>query len=387
MALRGFSKLSGNPREMSGPLQIETVAMRDLSDQDREQWLSLRASESALESPYHHPDYHRLVDEHQGDVKLTIARHDGALQAVLPWQGGRFARPSGAPLSDYQSVIAPNANTPDVSDLLRGQSVGAFHYSAMPAPASDDAVETARMEITTAETWRGERDGSYRRHLKSTRRRMRKAGEDIGEPRIVTQSRDVDAYQALMRWKRDKFQDTGKFDVLANAGTSGLLRALWERDPTSDLRADVHVLYFGDRIAAADLGLTDGKVFHSWIVGYDPELMSYAPGIQLLEGLIDECETLGYTVLDLGSGTDGYKRHYASHPRHVRAGVVTVPSAAGWIASTYESAETALRDRTGDALGKVRRRYSQIAACEAQLSGRTRAMTQALSQHFRSRPA
>ncbi|MEM7728760.1 MAG: GNAT family N-acetyltransferase [Pseudomonadota bacterium] len=359
------------------PLQLETLATSDLSDADRDGWLSLRAADPLLESPYHHPDYHSLADRHQGGGKLTLAREDGRLVAILPWQGGTFARPSGAPLSDYQAVIGRNVA---VERMLAGQAVGAFHYTAMPAA---DGVETARMEIGTAETWRADQGGSYRRHLKSTRRRARKAEEDVGAPRTVIQSRDIDAYRTLMEWKRGKFIETGKYDVLANDGTSGLLRDLWERGPTAALRADLHVLYFGDRIAACDLGLTDGHVFHSWIVGYDPDLLAYAPGIQLLEALIDESDALGYSVIDLGPGTDGYKRHYATHPRRVAPGVVTLPSPAGWLASGYAKAEGAMRARTGDALGKLRRRYSQIAACEPGLAKRCAAMVGAVGQRFR----
>ena len=366
---------------MSGSLQVETIATDALSESDRAAWLALRAGDSRLESPYHHPDYHALVHAHQGGGRLSLVRRGGALVALLPWQGGAFARPSGAPMSDYQSVIGEAL---PVDTVLAGQAVGAFHYTAMPDP---DGEATARIEIDTPDSWRDAQGGSYRRHLKSTRRRIRKASEEIGEPRVVTQSRDIDAYQALMSWKREKFLETGKYDVLANPGTSGLLRALWERPVSAELRCDLHVLYFGNRIAACDLGLTDGRVFHSWIVGYDSALLPYAPGIQLLEGVVDASEALGYRVIDLGPGLDGYKRHYASHPRHVGAGVVALPGAAGAIASAYSRAEDALRERTGDALGKVRRRYSQIAACEPSLSGRGRAMASAVSHRLRSRPA
>ena len=366
---------------MSASPSIETIDTRDVTDADRAAWLALRAGDPALESPYHHPDYHRLVDRHQGGGRLSLARRGGELVAVLPWQGGRFARPSGAPLSDYQSVIGEAL---PVATLLRGEAVGAFHYTAMP---DTDGEETARIEIDDAEGWRAAQGGSYRRHLKSTRRRIRKASEEIGEPRVVVQSRDIDAYQALMRWKRDKFAETGKYDVLANAANAGLLRALWERPRDAELRCDLHVLYFGERIAACDLGLTDGRVFHSWIVGYDNDLLPYAPGIQLLEGVIDAGVETGYRVIDLGPGLDGYKRHYASHARRVSSGVVALPGAVGAIATAYDRAEGALRDKTGDALGKMRRRYSQIAACEPSLSGRSRAMASAVSHHLKGRPA
>ena len=360
---------------MGSSLTIETRAFRDLSAAHLTRWRTLRDQNPTLESPYHHPDYHALVDQHQGGVKVTLMIQDGDIIAFLPWQGGSFARPSGAPLSDYQAIIADPKHAIGVSDLLHGQAVGAFHYTAMLDKAGEP---TTRLELSSAEAWRTDRDGSYRRHLKSTRRRIRKAEEEIGPRRIVTCSRDVDAYKALMTWKRGKFSETGKFDVLANPGTSGLLRALWERGPDSDLRADLHALYFGDRLAACDLGLTDGHVFHSWIVGYDPDLLTYGPGIQLLEGLIDQTRDVGYGVIDLGPGIDGYKRHYATHPHHVSAGMVTLPSAAGMLASSYDRMESILRNHTGDALGKLRRRYSQIAACEPKLIGRSSALASAI---------
>ena len=52
-----------------------------------------------------------------------------------------------------------------------------------------------------------------------------------------------------------------------------LLETLWSRQNQA-LRCDMHALYFGDRLAAVDLGLSDGNTFHSWIVAYDGELHS-----------------------------------------------------------------------------------------------------------------
>lgn len=360
--------------------QIDTFAFKDLTDADRAAWLALRDANPAHDSPYHHPTYHQFVDQFQGNVKISLAREDGTLKAVLPWQGGRFARPSGSPLSDYQAVIGASDEPNNVTQLLKRTRVGAFHFTAMP---SAEGTETARCEIIDPDTWRTDHNGSYRRHLKSTRRRIRKSEEDFGPRRVVIQSRDIDAFQALMRWKAEKFTETGKYNVLDNPGTGDLIRALWERGPQADLRADLHVLYFGDRIAACDLGLTDGRVFHSWIVGYDSELMSYAPGIQLLEATINAIPETGYQIIDLGPGLEGYKRHYATHAREVDSGVITLPGPVGSIAALYDTAENGLRSGTNDLLGKMRRRYSQVAACDPSLSGRMSAMMRAA--HFEIR--
>lgn len=360
---------------------VKTIAFDALSDADIARWNALRDQNPGLESPYHHPDYHALVHKHQGDVKVSLMIQDGEIIAFLPWQGGAFARPSGSPFSDYQSIITAPDSDVEIGDLLKGQSVGAFRFTAM---VSADGEPTARMEIEDADSWRESRDGSYRRHLKGTHRRIRKAEQEVGPRRVVTCSRDIDAFQTLIAWKRKQYIASGKYDVLKNERNIALLRDLWARGTDAELRADMHALYFGDRLAACDLGLTDGKVYHSWIVSYDAELHAFAPGFQLIEGIIDDVASLGYRVIDLGTGTGGFKKQYTTHSHYTTSGIVTLPSPAGLVASTYDRLETQLKARTGDALGKFRRRYSQIAACEPTLLGRSSAMAEAFSAKFKS---
>lgn len=362
--------------------QIETIAFDALSDADRAAWLALRDGNPELESPYHHPDYHAAVDRHFGPVQLTIYREDGLLRAVLPWQGKRFGRPSGAPFSDYQAVIGEMP----IEALLKSAPIGCFRFSAMPSDETS-GIATSRCEISDPETWRQAQNGSYRRHRKSNARRIRKAEDEVGERRTVFQSRDAHAYDTLMDWKTQKFSETGKYNVLGSSGAKALLRALWDRGPEAPLRADMQVLYFGDRIAACDLGLTDGHVFHSWIIGYDPELTTYSPGIQLLEATVDAMPDLGYRIIDLGAGQQGYKRHYATHPRYVYDGVITVPSVSGWLSASYNRAEILTRKSGYDTLGKLRRRYAQIAACNPHPVGQARAIFEGVGQKLGRSPS
>ena len=167
--------------------------------------------------------------------------------------------------------------------------------------------------------------------------------------------------------------------MLSADWTQDLIRTLWERGEQADLRCDMHALYFGDRLAAIDLGLSDGKIFHSWMVAYDDELSEYAPGIQLLEGLIDACAETGYRRIDMGEGLDGYKRHYASASKAVASGLVPISGAAGRLSRIYAAAERWGVGPLKDAPGKLRRRYSQIATCEDHTKGRVRHMIAAFS--------
>ncbi len=331
----------------------------------------MRANNPDLRSPYFHPDYTRLLSELRSDVRI-VCQYDeeGRPLAFLPIQGQRFARPVGAPMSDYQGIITDRAEI-TYDSLLFGTNIGAYHYSCATDPQRLRAAQILSTAKTSAidlpaspEDWRAERGSSYRRHLKSNRRRSRKAEEDFGPKRIEVFSRDIDVYTTLMAWKHEKFAQTGKYDVLSVGWTQGLLRTLWENGPTADLRCDMHALYFGDRLAAVDLGLSDGKIFHSWIVAYDDELSEFGPGIQLLEGLIDATPETGYNRIDMGEGLDGYKRHYASASSDVVSGLVALSGAAGRLSRIYAATERWGVGPLKDAPGKLRRRYSQISACE-----------------------
>lgn len=359
---------------------------QQMSETDWSAWVDMRARNPDLRSPYFHPDYTRLLSELRPDVRIVCQYDpDGSPIAFLPIQGQRFARPVGAPMSDYHAIIT-NKDDVTYDSLLSATGIGAYHYSCatdtgrLRTPQILSTNQTAAIDIpSSADEWRKERDGSYRRHLKSNRRRTRKAEEDIGSKRVELFSRDIDVYASLLKWKRKKFAQTGKYDVLSADWTQGLIRSLWERGSKADLRCDMHTLYFGDQLAAIDLGLSDGDVFHSWMVAYNDELSEYAPGIQLLEGLIDATPETGYRRIDMGEGLDGYKRHYASASREVVSGLVPLSGAAGRLSRIYAATERWGVGPLKDAPGKLRRRYSQIAACEDAAGGRVRHMLAAFT--------
>lgn len=364
---------------------------QQLSETDWSVWASMRAKNPELQSPYFHPNYTRMLSGLRPDVRIVCQYDmDGTPMAFLPIQGKRFARPVGAPMSDYHAIITDRQDV-TYDSLLSASAIGAYHYSCATDPSRLrhpqilSTTQTAAIDIeSSAEDWRAERDGSYRRHLKSNRRRTRKAEDAIGAKRIELFSRDIDVYAALLKWKREKFAQTGKYDVLSADWTQALIRSLWELGPKAELRCDMHALYFGDTLAAIDLGLSDGEIFHSWMVAYNDELSEYAPGIQLLEALIDATPETGYRRIDMGEGLDGYKRHYASASSQVVSGLVAVSGAAGRLSRIYAAAERWGVGPLKDAPGKLRRRYSQIAACEDGAGGRVRHMIAAFAKTGRA---
>jgi len=358
-----------------------------LSDAERSAWSDMRGQNPGLYSPYFHLDYVEIVAGLRDDVRIIVGTDNGRPAAFLPVQGKSFARPVGAPMTDYHGVICAAETVIDLPAMLSADGIGAYHYDAMPQTAgvcAPDSLACSAIDLSAgAQAWRDGQDGSYRRHLKSLRRRIRNSVADYGEVRAALKSTDKDVCDRLIAWKRAQYARTGKYDVLASDWTRGLLETLMTRTK-ENLRADMHVLYFGDRLAAIDLGLTDGKTYHSWITAYDPELRNISPGMQLLEQIIDGAGDCGYTALDLGPGLDGYKRHYADDRfLPVSAGFAAATGPAAALSKLYGAAEAAAERAPIGGLsrlpGKLRRRYGMISACDPTFSGRAKALVSAVT--------
>lgn len=359
----------------------EIVKPSALSDAQKQAWEDFRRSNHDLYSPYFYFGYTDMLSTIRDDVYVLVVSDTDKPIAFLPFQALKrsngkigFARNIGAPMTDYQGIIcAPKTYKDskfDIIKYLEQADISAFGFSAFVnipnGVVSREEVACTVLDISGgAEEWRKGRSSSYRRHLKSTRRRIRKS-EEIGKIKTVFKCKDEDVFDQLIAWKKQKFVLTGKYDVLSAGWAETLLRNLWQMDGDG-LRAEMHALYFGNELAAIDLGLTDGDVFHSWMVGYNDDFHQLAPGIQLLEALIDAAGDLGYQRIDLGEGIDGYKRHYASEDVRVASGYIATAGLAASFTRFYGGLENFTENKLGKmgkAPGKLRRRYSQIRACE-----------------------
>lgn len=345
-------------------------------------WHKLRASNPFLYSPYFHPDYMMEVARHLTDVRVVVLKENAKIIAILPYQGQSFARPVGAPLTDYHGIICSPDYSVSLQDILADTPVGAFHYTSL-IKHLEKTVPNAHQGVVMAfpkgsQAWRSERDSSFNKHQKSLRRRIRKVSEEIGEPKLITQSQNKAEFDQLIQWKVSQYEESGYYNVLGADWTLGLLKSLWAKGAKAPLRLDMHSLYFGDKLAAVDTGLSDGKTYHSWIVAYDSKFHTYSPGTQLLNQIIDSSDMLGYERIDLGVGIDNFKKYYATESVQTSSGFAAISGPAAKLSQLYDAAERFGQKSLSDAPGKLRRRYSQIAACDNTMTGRAKAMLAAV---------
>ena len=333
-----------------------------------EKWRFFIKDNPSLYSPYFHPDYTALVSELRDDVSIAVLECDNSVVAILPFQGAHFARPVGAPMTDYQGVICSPDKPYSIHDVLGESQIGVFGYDALVSgkkTKSNSAQSAAVIAFPNGyEDWLSSRDSAFTKHQKETRRRLRKASADIGEPKLITQSRDIDIFNQLVSWKSKQFAHNKIYNVLGVDWTVNLLKNLLRKSEQRDIWLDMHALYFGDRLAAIDTGLTDGKTYHRWIVAYDPELHKYAPGTQMLNFIIRSSDELGYSRIDHGVGREDFKKYYATEDVDTYTGYTALGGYGGLMANMYNAVERGGRKHLSDLPGKMRRRYYQVSNCE-----------------------
>ncbi len=282
-------------------------------------WLAALATNKCWNSPFLTPEFAMHVGNQRDDARIIIAKDHQGLLGILGIQKrrGGYARPLGAPVSDHQAFITEPGFFASINEVLEGAKISVFSFVGMNDPEArlkTVAKENAVSHIADLGTGSGQyfaaQQERFGRHFKKMRQRARGAVRDHGTMKLVLDSHDEADFEALLAWKRDQYRRTRKCDVLASDWITGLLHSLWQTN--GRVRAVLNVLYLGGQPAAAEIGLMSNGTYHSWIAAYDPALCRCSPGLLLLEGVLQNADTLGITNVDLGAGHDHYKKYYAN---------------------------------------------------------------------------
>lgn len=170
---------------------VEIKTPDAFTQKDKAVWAGFRKGNPALYSPYFHFGYTEVLGKLRTDVHVLCISRGGKLIAFLPFQAdintsGKigFARPIGAPMTDYHGFICAQGMQLDVTKCMQQAGFGAFHFSALVENRNiHDVFMRSHSACTVidisegAQAWREVRNSSYRRHLKNHRRRVRKADE------------------------------------------------------------------------------------------------------------------------------------------------------------------------------------------------------------------
>lgn len=359
-------------------MAIELLHPSELSARDEAAWQAICAAEPRFSSPLLTPGFARLVGEQRRSARIAIVRKGRSAVAFFPYLIGfqGKARPIGAPFSDYHGVVAARETEIDINGLMRAAGIRRWAFSGLVDPAN-------RFEMANSGTQEAYLislgDGGAAEHLemvrarspkrfKNWRRLEHKLERDHGALTITAPDTDPEAFELLIKWKREQLHRSGLQDVLRAKWIRGMMEsALTQSDPA--FGGLMITLRVGGRPIAAHFGTRSGDVFHPWLAGFDPAFTEYSVGNTHFNRAIAAMDRLGLKHYDLSTGSDHYKHCFSSH---------VLPVAYGTFSSDPTPPLIDLWALAGGKPGtpqahfveKVRARLDHIAATENTLGGR-----------------
>ena len=151
---------------------------------------------------------------------------------------------------------------------------------------------------------------SFRRRLKSKEKKL----QALAGYRYHLATTDADVTRLLdwfFRVKPVRMAEQKLPNVFAEPGVEQFIRSACLA-PRGDGRViDIHALECDDEVIAIFAGVADGQRFSTMFNTYTmSEHARYSPGLILMRYIIDRYAERGYRSLDLGIGTDEYKRMF-----------------------------------------------------------------------------
>lgn len=366
-------------------MRLFDTPLSKLGIQDLDRWRELARPGGQLTSPYLLPDFAQMVDAQRHDVRVVIAEENSAPIGYFAYHvpRGGIARPVGAPLSDYQGFAAIPGFRVDEKDLLSAMGADVLVYDNwMGQPLGKTRAQTRSSIIDLSEgleTWMARKQVTQHKHFKKLRQRQRKAEREFGPIRVEFGDPLGDRFDALRNWKSQQYRDTGLLDLFDVAWVETVIRNCAARS-FGPFRGLVASLYLGDQLAAVEMGMVAGDVYHSWMPAYDPAFRTVSPGHLLLQGIIEAAPHMHINRIDLGGGDYAYKAAYTDYEVTLSGGRAMKPSAAMAGLMAWDSAEAAARLLPGPlakAPLKLRRRWAHTAAAEPVLTRRVKRMGEA----------
>lgn len=308
----------------------------DLTDRHLGVWSEIQRSDPALSSPFFRPEFTRAVAAVRSDVYVAEITDNGQTVAFFPFCKGRMkiGRPVGQPLCDFQGIIGPVDAAWAETHLLGQCDLAAWEFDHLLC--GQRLFET--QQIATEESpfidvsdgyahYRAKRRGAGRRAFRRLEEKMRQMDREIGPLCVRSDVRDPALLELVMSWKSAQWRRTGKLDLFRLDWSRRLLELIFEQ-ADDDFAGTLSVLYAGDTVAAAHMGMRSGTVLHWWFPTYNHTLAKYSPGLLLLLQLVSSAETLGIKRIDLGKGDESYKRRFMSGSEMVAVGRAERPSLA-----------------------------------------------------------
>jgi CelD/BcsL family acetyltransferase involved in cellulose biosynthesis len=180
-----------------------------------------------------------------------------------------------------------------------------------PAAALGGATPAPTVDWSRFASWERFEEharGTVKRLWASDRWARRRLEDEVGP--VHTERLDGAILEQCLRWKSAQYRRTGAKDLFADRRNVQLVaRAV------ADGIGDVHALFAGDVVIAAQVGLHHAGRSYSWFPAYDGTYHRYSPGRLLLHDVLRASYARGDSEFDFLIGDEDYKWLYATDAR------------------------------------------------------------------------
>jgi CelD/BcsL family acetyltransferase involved in cellulose biosynthesis len=179
-------------------------------------------------------------------------------------------------------------------------------FATLPKQAS--ANECPVLSMVPGDPPQNRIGNSFRRRLKSKERKLHSPGYRY---HLATDAADVDRIlDWFFRVKPMRMAEQNLPNVFAEPGVEEFIRNACRAPHARGGRIiDIHALECDDEVIAMFAGVADGHRFSMMFNTYTMSARSrYSPGLILMRHIIDHYAAKRYRALDLGIGSDDYKR-------------------------------------------------------------------------------
>jgi CelD/BcsL family acetyltransferase involved in cellulose biosynthesis len=320
---------------------ISVIRPSELGSAEIAAWRDMQERTPALANPFLSPDFTIAAGQVRPNARVAVLTEGQAVTGFFPFEPRRLgaAAPIAAGLTDCQGLVhAPGADW-DARALLRACGVSAWEFDHL---ISGQKPFERYQAAFAASPFIDLSDGFAAYHAtllanspafcSQMRRKARKLAREVGELRMVTDSREAGVLRTLMAWKSDQYRRTGRLDRFSQPWVVELIDLLFATR-TESLTGLLSVLYAGEAPVAAHFGIRTSSILAYWFPAYDASLGQYSPGLLHTLRLIEEAAAAGVKTIDLGKGAKRYKETLKSGDMFVAEGIVTRPTpsaAAHW---------------------------------------------------------
>lgn len=318
-------------------MQIHLIRPHELGPAEIAAWHSMQQATPSLANPFLSPEFAVAVGDGRPDAQVAVLTEGQSIVGFFPFERRRFGlgTPIGGWLSHYQGVVhAPGAEW-DALELLRGCGLSAWQFDNLIVGQQPFKAYHAVTGLSPMIDLTDGFDAYYAgirakapRYFRELARKTRKLGREVGDVRVVADSRESNLLSRLVAWKSEQYRRTGCPDNFERAWVVGLLEALMATR-TCHASGLLSVLYAGDEPVAIQFGLRSGNLLVGWYTAYDPRFARYSPGVIHIRQMTEQLAAAGIRAISMGKGARKFTKLLKNRDVMVAEGIVTDRSVRG----------------------------------------------------------